>query len=224
MADRQEKPGSLSRRTWLSAGVAATLGTRVQSQVDELFSRHVRVLRPRGEFVHQLVRVEPARGTGWRSHRTAEGEIDIRLPEAVTADQTSADSRLFLARLGPSADGLPSTLRIDRYAAEAGDPNSVDAAYVADLAEDYPGDSGLNGFKVTESGLLLPTAKPSWALVGGTHRVGAARAFRLQITQLGRLDHYFVTVDCSENAFLTLSGTVASVLLSLVITPRTKKP
>jgi hypothetical protein len=115
------------------------------------------------------------------------------------------------------------TLRIHRYVPEPGHPNKVDQDYADEYAAQY-GETAFKGkFTLADSGLVVTNRKTNFAMVGGSYRLGATGAYRMQWAYLDEASQWFVTFDCSERDWPAHSEQIGRMLLSLTIERPRKK-
>jgi hypothetical protein len=201
------------------AAAAAACGP-ARSQVEELFSRHVQVFRPQGEFARQLIRSTPPSGAGWREVSDRKHGYRLMLPAEIEPDTEPQGTRTLRAVFTELQVRPKPVLRVDVFPAQEGDPETVDQEYVEALVEQYPEQAFEGRFTVTDSGLVVRNKQPL-ALIGGTFTQGAAQVYRLQWCHLDRERQVFVTFDCAEGERERYEETVARILLSFAA-PRAK--
>lgn len=202
------------RKLWWTAGLALSVAAlAATAQVEEIFSRHIRVFRPRGDFAHLLVRQNPPVGGGWKKIEGPELGFRLSVPVNSTVDQKVADSRVLEVTL-PGGTGKPRVLRIDRFTPGADEPTEVDANYAEQYAAEYPKAAFGGKFTVADSGMVTRDRKVAFAMVGGTYAVGASEAYRVQWAYLGKDQQLFATFDCAVRDWAGLSDQVAQILLS----------
>jgi hypothetical protein len=212
----------MSHRSLLPLLLTLCLAVAALAQAEEIFSRHVRVFDPRGEFAPLLIRLAPG-GDGWQPVTVEKHGLRLQVPAGAKVDTAVKDSRLLLVSL-PSEGSQPQPeLRIDRFAPAAGDPTSVDREYARANAEQFP-QAAFNGeFTVTDSGFVRRARKLDFAMVGGTYRLGAVTAYRVQWSYLSPDTQLFVTFDCAEQEWPRFAEQVGRMLLSLEIERPKKK-
>ncbi len=204
---------SITRRCLLLTGIACSVAVGARAQ-EELFSRHVRVLRPQGPFTRLLIRATPGSGAGWKDVDHLAQGYRLRLPPGVSADLEPSGTRTLEAVFSDTAARPRPVLRVDVFKPEEDEATSVDLGYLAELIEEYPKQAFDGRFAVTDSALLVIN-RQSYAMIGGTYTQGAARAYRLQVTRLDRDRQVYVTFDCAENDWQRFSEPVARLLLTL---------
>lgn len=194
------------------------------AQLEELFSRHTQILRPRGAFAAVLVKASPGGGGGWRTIQVESAGLRLAAPAKASADTEAAGSRLVQVVLSDSPERPRPVFRVDRFEPGAGDSKSVDPDYAADYAEQYPDEAFAGKFAVSDSGyVLLKKPGTAFAMVGGTYLQGGARLYRLQWAYLSPERHLFATFDCAERDWGRYEEQVARMLLSLDVTQRRAK-
>src|SRR5688572_16255696 len=70
------------------------MAAAASAQLEELYSRHVRVIRPKGEFAARLVRLEPP-GDGWREVTSRGHGFRLLLPKSASLDEVTNGSRVL---------------------------------------------------------------------------------------------------------------------------------
>jgi hypothetical protein len=201
------------RFRWAGVGLALCCAA-ASAQVEELFSRHVRVFKPQGEFAPRLIKLSPASGDGWREVKSAEQGFRMFVPAAAQIDATPAESRVLEVVLSDSPARPRPLLRIDVFTPRKDDPARIDAEYVESYTEQYPEEAFGGKFKVTDSGLILLRGS-SLAMIGGTYEKGAVGAYRHQWSYLSKKQQLFITFDCAEQEWERYADTIGSMLLSL---------
>lgn len=206
-----------------TAGVALLLAAIAASaQVEEIFSRHVRVYHPRGDFAHLLIRQNPPSGGGWKKVEGPELGFRLSVPENATVDNKPAESRVLEVVLPGSAGKTRPVLRIDRFTPGEDDPKDVDVNYADQFAAEYPKAAFGGKFTVADSGMVTRDRKTAFAMVGGTYAVGATAAYRVQWAYLGKDQQLFATFDCAAQDWPAYSDQVAQILLSWELDRRNK--
>lgn len=207
----------------LSVLLVLCLAATAAAEVEEIFSRHVRVFRPKGEFAAALIRLAPASGAGWKQVGGEKAGFRAFVPnDAGVVDAPDGNQVLAVTLASTVATPRP-TLRVHRYAPEPGHPTRVDQDYADEYAAQYPETAFKGKFTVTDSGLVVKDRKTSFAMVGGSYLLGAAGAYRLQWAHLDESAQWFVTFDCSERDWPRYSDQVGRMLLSLGIERPRKK-
>jgi hypothetical protein len=204
-------------------GTLALDARKLHAQLEELFSRHVRVFHPTGEFAPRLIRHAPPSGPGWRQVEDAKSGYRIMIPATAQADTASTGSRVLQVPLSDAAARPRPVLRIDVFEPQPGDPTAVDADYAARYAEEYPEAAFGGKFTVTDNGLVALPKKLNLAMVGGTYLQGAASAVRFQFAYLGKERQLFLTFDCAEKDWSQHSDLLAQILLSFEMPHRRGK-
>ncbi len=193
------------------AGLAAVPAA---AQLEEIFSRHVRVQNPIGGFAAQLVKLAPGSGPDWQTVEEGKDGFRIEVPEGATLDATASGSRLLLLTFGEAGGKSRPTLRIDRFTPEKGEPTDTDVEYVEAYARAYPERAFGGKFSVTDQGLLTLRRKHRLAMIGGVHAVGTTDHYRLQCAYLSKTRQYFLTFDGTLSEWSRLSDMVGRTLLS----------
>ncbi len=222
---KQRQPVGTGRRMVLgllaSALLAPLMPGAVGAQVEELFSRHVQVFRPVGEFAPNIIKLSPP-GAGWQEVDGKEHGFRLRLPPAAKLDATVKESRVLHVMFAPEGPAPRPELRIDAFTPEPGEPTAVDPDYADDYAEEYP-KSFKGKFKVTDQGtLVIGKQKARLAYVGGTYLQGAVSAYRMQCAYLSPKRQIFLTFDCSEADWERYSTEMGQILLSFEGTAKGK--
>jgi len=199
---------------WTAGFAFLMVAAAVSGQVEEIFSRHVRIFHPRGDFAHLLVRQNPPVGGGWKKVEGPELGFRIAVPANAAVDSKPAESRLLEVVLPGGVGKTRPTLRIDRFTPGDEDPTEVDTNYSDRFAAEYPKAAFGGKFTVADSGMITRDRKVSFAMVGGTYAVGATEAYRMQWAYLGKDQQYFATFDCAARDWAGLSDQVAQMLLS----------
>jgi hypothetical protein len=203
-------------RACAAAVLACVLaGGAALAQVEELFSRHVRVLRPQGQFAQRLIKVAPGQGDSWKEVSDSKAGFKLMLPARAEVDQSPQGSRVLLAALSESQIRPRALLRIDHFTPKPEEPTVVDLDYLEEYVKQYPEQAGLGKLTVTDSGLVRKGKKAALAMVGGSYLQGAAPAHRLQWTYLSKDRQLFITFDCGEAEWPDYQDLVARILLSL---------
>jgi len=203
--------------------LALCLSTVAGADVEEIFSRHVRVYRPRGEFASSLIRLTPASGPGWKTVGSDKSGFRCTVPADAEVDESVQGNQLTAITLASPVVVPRPTLRIHRYDAEPGQPTRVDQDYALEYAAQYSEVAFKGKFTLTDSGLVVRDRKLNFAMVGGTYQVGAAGAYRLQWAHLEEAGQWFATFDCSDREWYKYSDQVGRILLSLSIDRPKKK-
>ncbi|MCC2672853.1 MAG: hypothetical protein K0Q72_5325 [Armatimonadetes bacterium] len=202
----------------LLAAAAAT------AQVEEIYSRHIRIFRPRGDLPRLLIRQSPPTGSGWKRVEREELGLHLSAPADASVDLMAAENRILQVTLAGSKAVPPPVLRVDRFVPGADDPTEVDAEYAESYAAEYP-KAAFNGkFNVTDSGLVTRDRKVNFAMVAGSYATGAVETFRIQWAYLSKGQQLFVTFDCAAREWPRYSGPVSQMLLSLELDRRKEKP
>lgn len=196
----------------LLAGAAALL-----AQPEELSSRHVTVLRPRGAFARTLIKVGLPAGDDWRRIEDARSDFALSVPTSTKPDVSAAGSRVLLVPLTSDVTRPRPLLRMDLFPRGPDDPSEVDEEYVEAFAEEYPQAAFQGKFTVTDSALLVLNNRTRLAMIGGTYLQGAAPAVRFQFVALGKQRHHFVTFDCAQKDWDRYAEAVAAIVLSLEV-------
>jgi hypothetical protein len=184
------------------------------AQLRELFSRHVRVYRPRGEFTPLLIRLQPGGGEGWKAVAAARPALRLQAPAGARVDAAPKETRVLEITFAESSAPPQPVLRVDAFPAQAGEPTVVDDDYVEAYAEEYPKSIG-GRFEVTDSGRVVLNKKLTFAMVGGTYQKGAVRLYRLQWAHPGKDRHLFFTFDCAEHDRERYAEPLGRTLLSV---------
>lgn len=205
------------RAVFLAAGLCSITAAASRAEVEELFSRHIRVLQPKGDFAKKLIKAEPPEGgDGWHEIGDPKHGFRILVPARTRPDQSAGGSCVLRVALSDSPTPPRPLLRIDVFRPQPGEPESVDADYAAEYARQYP-EHGFRGrFSVTDSGFAR-IRKQAFAFVGGAYTEGGARAYRLQWVHLAKDRQLFVTFDCAEDRWPEYADTVARVMLGLKV-------
>jgi hypothetical protein len=204
------------------AGIVLALASLpVCADLEELFSRYVQVLKPRGPFVQQLIKVSPGSGDGWRSVDDPRHGLALAVPESADVDAAPKESRVFQAVLDKSATRPRPVFRVDVFPAGKDEPDDVDLDYLKELVDAYPEQTFGGRFSVTDSGMVV-MKKTNLAMVGGVGVQGGARSYRMQWSTLSKEQHVFLTFDCAEGEWDRYADTVARILLSFTLTRKTK--
>lgn len=200
----------------LSAGIAS-------AQVQEIFSKHVVIQTPRGEFARQLIKFLPAEGKEWQPVSLTDTGIRLLAPQNAAVDTQPKGSRRAEIALGTEVEKPRAKLRIDVFLPQAGEPTDVDQDYANDYAAEY-GDQAFKGkFEVTDSGLvLLEKKQPPMAMVGGLYTAGESPAYRIQLCSLTKQRQVFLTFDCPEGKKDTYTPILAKMLLTLDLNDKRK--
>jgi hypothetical protein len=195
----------------------------VSAQVEEVYSRTVRIFHPRGDLPRLLVRLTPPGGSNWKR---IEGEglpLRLTVPANALVDRTPAESRILEVKLAGSKTVPPPVLRIDRFTPGAEDPTEVDVEYADDYAAEYS-KSAFNGkLTVSDSGMMTLERKTKFAMVGGTYATGAVESYRIQCAYLSKDQQLFVTFDCVSRDWPQYAEQVGQILLSLQVERRKEK-
>lgn len=201
------------RRRLLLSAVLFTAVAPLQAEVEELFSRYVRVFRPQGDFAKVLTAANPP-AASWQEVGGSELPLRIRVPPNSTVDTTVSGSRILHVIL--PGDSVPKAiLRVDRFQPQEGEPTSVDEDYVEEYAAAYPKQAFGGKFLVSEQGLVALGKKLRFAMVGGSYPRGAIEMNRLQWAYLSKDQQLFITFDCAAADWERHSETLARMLLSL---------
>lgn len=207
----------------LSAVLVLCLSAAVGAEVEEIFSRHVRVFRPKGEFAAGLIRVAPAAGAGWRPVGGETAGFRCMVPTDSEVDETAQGDQVLAITLASTAVTPRPTLRVHRYKPGPGDPDKVDQDYADEYAAQYGRTAFKGKFTLTDSGLVVRDRKINFAMVGGSYRLGATNAYRLQWAHLDETAQWFLTFDCSEQDWPSHSEQIGRLLLSFSIDRPRKK-
>lgn len=201
------------RRFLLFAGALFITAAPLLADVEELFSRYVRVFHPQGDFAKVLTAAIPP-AANWQEIGGTGLPIQLRVPPQSEVDSQPSGSRVLQVAL--PGDSVPKgILRIDRFQPQAGEPTSVDADYVEDYAEEYPKQAFSGKFTVADRGLVALGKKQRFAMVGGTYPRGAVEMNRLQWAYLSKEQQLFITFDCAAADWERHGDTLARILLSL---------
>lgn len=190
------------------------------AQVAEIFSKHVQVFTPHGEFPQTLIKNAPASGNGWRLVDDQNSGYKLMVPEDAQIDTTPKENCVLQVVL-PGGPQKPRPLfRVDSYKPGEDDATEVDAEYAAEYADGYP-ELAFNGkFSVVDSGMITlskKTLKTNLAMVGGSYLQGAVPSYRVQCAYLSKDRQLFFTFDCPERDWPKHAPVVARILLSLEI-------
>jgi len=211
------------RYHWLPLGAALALaGAIARGDVEELFSRHVRVLRPRGAFTGRVIKLTPPEGEDWRDVVDDATGYRLKLPAAAQVETKREETRVLRAVLEDTPARPRPVLRIDTFPPAPGEPAVANRSYAERYAEQYPQTFG-GKFAVTDSALVELPKKQRLALVGGTYGEGANRGYRVQWTHLRKDRHVVFTFDCAETEWPKYEDTVGRILLSLALPPASGK-
>jgi hypothetical protein len=202
--------------------VCCAAAAGASAQLEQLFSRHLEIRQPRGDFPPRLIRLQPGTGQGWKTSEDTKNGFKIGVPSAAAVDSTPTGSRVLQVTLGESSSRPNPVFRIDAFEPGKDDPISIDEQYAADYAEEYPDRAFAGKFNVTDSGLLMLAKKGNLAMVGGNHQIGAGRAYRLQCAFLSKERQLFLTFDCAQNDWPRFMDVVGAMLLSFE-PPRSKR-
>jgi len=206
----------------LTAG-APSAARAGEGELEELFSRHVRVLKPQGRFAPRLIRAAPGGGEGWRRVEDPGRGYRLALPDTAQVDSAPEGRRTLQAVLSDAATRPRPVFRVDVFPTGEGEATDVDLEYLAGLVEQYPEKTFGGRFSVTDSGMIvIGKPKQNLAMVGGVGSQGAARLYRMQWVLLGPQQQVFLTFDCAEEAWERYADTVARILLSFESTRRKK--
>jgi len=189
------------------------------AQLQELFSRHVKVVRPQGKFAGQLIKVQPGSGSGWREVAEPGAGFRISIPSSATIGPEKAGNRVLRAVLAETRLRPFPVIRVDSFAPKPREPDTIDADYVEEYARQYPEQSGLERFTVTDRGLVLKGKKQAFAMVGGTYFQDGKPAYRVQWAYLSKDRQLFITFDCAEDLWPDYQESAARILLSLNLEP-----
>ena len=214
----------MRRRAILAAMLFAVgMGGAACAQLEELFSEHVQIQNPVGEFAPKLIKVRPAGGDGWKTVSVPEAALKLTLPADITVDTTKMESRVLLAVLAEGGKRPKPALRIDVFTPQPGEPTLVDPEYAKEYAEAYPEQAFGGKFTVTDSGMVTLKKQPL-AMVGGRYQAGmsATPSYRLQWSFLSKERQLFLTFDCREEEWEQYADRLARILISLEL-PRQKK-
>jgi hypothetical protein len=211
-------------RTASLAFLATVLATAAAfAQVEEIYSRHVRIFRPRGDLPRLLIRLNPPAGAGWKKVEPAGLGLRITAPADATVDLTAAENRILQVTLPGGKLSPPPVLRVDRFAPGADDPTEVDADYAQTYAEEYS-KAAFNGkFTVSDSGLVTRERKVNYAMVAGSYATGAVETYRIQWAHLSKDQQLFVTFDCAAREWPRFAEQVGQMLVSLELDRRKEK-
>jgi hypothetical protein len=204
----------MRRRLLLSAAVFIAVAP-LHADVEELFSRYVRVFKPQGDFAKVLTAANPP-AASWQEVSGAELPLQIRVPPKSTVDAAAAGSRVLQVVL-PGESAPKAILRVDRFQPQEGEPTAVDADYVEEYAAEYPKQAFGGKFTVTEQGLVALGKKLRFAMVGGSYPRGAVEMNRLQWAYLSKGQQLFITFDCAAADWDHHSETLARILLSVTL-------
>jgi len=199
---------------WAAAVALFVAASAVSGQVEEIYSRHLRIFHPRGDFAQLLIRQNPPVGSGWKKIEGPELGFRLSVPANATVDTKPAESRLVEVLLPGATGKSRPVLRIDRFTPGEDDPTEVDANYADRFAAEYPKAAFGGKFTVADSGMITRDRRVSFAMVGGTYATGATESYRVQWAYLGKDQQYFATFDCASREWPGLSDQVAQILLS----------
>jgi hypothetical protein len=201
------------RRFVIVSLVLASLCGAARAQ-EEIFSKHVQVFRPQGDFAQRLIKAVPASGGGWRLILDTRSGYRLRVPDGAEVDTTRAKDRILRVVLPGTETSPKPVFRIHAFKPGADDPTDVDVEYVTEYVDRYP-EAAFNGrFTVTDSGLLALPEKVNLAMVGGSYLQGAGTIHRLEWAYLSKDQQLFLTFDCAEKDYAQYADRVARILLS----------
>lgn len=199
---------------WMAAVVLSATALAAHAQVEEIFSRHVRVFHPRGDFPQLLVRQNPPAGGGWKKVEEPDLGFRLSVPANATVDTKPAESRIMEVVFPTTAGKTRPVFRIDRFSPGDDDPTEVDADYADRYAADYSKAAFGGKFTVSDSGMVSRDRRASFAMVGGTYALGAAAMYRLQWAYLAKDQQLFATFDCAARDWPAYADQVTQMLLS----------
>lgn len=213
------------RAALLIPTVVLAAGSVAAGEVAEIFSKHVSVFKPRGEFAQTLIKNAPAVGDGWRLVDDRNSGFKLPIPEDAEVDTKPQGSRVLRLVMAGGPQKPAPVFRVDAFKPEADDPTEVDEMYAEEYADNYP-ELAFNGkFSVIDSGLIQLTRKKTklrMAYVGGTYLQGAVPCYRLQCAMLGKDQQLFLTFDCPEKDWAKHAPVVSRMLLAFEQQGRTK--
>lgn len=196
---------------------ALAVAIPVSAQVAEIFSKHVSVFTPEGEFAQTLIKNAPANGEGWRLVDDQKHGFKLMIPEDAKVDVMPNGSRVLHVTLPGGPQKPAPVFRIDVFKPEEDDPTEIDEKYAVEYAENYP-ELAFNGkFSVADSGMIQlkkRKIKTNMAMVGGAYLQGAVPAYRLQCALLSKDQQMFLTFDCQERDWARHAPVIARMLLS----------
>jgi hypothetical protein len=191
------------------------------AQVTEVFSKHVSVFDPHGDFTQQLIKTAPGSGDTWRLVDDQKNGFKVMVPESATIDATPSGNRVLQVTFAGGPQKPAPIFRVDAFTPEEDDPIEVTQKYAADYAENYP-ELAFNGkFSVADSGMMVLTkrkVKTPMALVGGSYLQGAVPCYRVQCALLSKKQQLFLTFDCVDKDWAKHNVVLAALLLSFEYT------
>lgn len=202
------------RASTVVAVALALTASAAGAQLAELFSRHVRIENPQGEFPAALIRLQPAAGDTWREVRDEKSGYRIQVPADAAVDPAPKDSRVLQVTFAAKGPTPRPVFRVDVFQPQPGEPTEVDAEYAKEYAEQYPQAAFGGKFTVTDSGLVILPKKTAFAMVGGGFMQRGERWYRMQWTHLNKERQYFLTFDCAEPDWPRHAEAVGRMLLS----------
>jgi hypothetical protein len=212
---RQENSVVTPLRTLSLAIIVAVLAASdARAQLEELFSRHVRIFQPKGVFAQRLIKLRPGGGEDWREISSEKGGVRLAIPTNATADTAPSGSRLLQIILDNAPTQPRPTLRIDAFTPQPGDPTAVTNEYAEDYADGYSEEAFGGKFETADSGRVVLANKLTFAMVGGAYPSGAVRLYRMQWAYLSKDRQLFLTFDCSEHDWERYAELLGRVLLS----------
>jgi hypothetical protein len=199
---------------WTAGILLSMVALAASGQAEEIFSRHLRVFHPRGDFAQLLIRHNPPAGGGWKKVEGPDLGFRLSVPAAAVVDTKPAESRIVEVALPGGVGKSKPVLRIDRFTPGEGEPTEVDANYSDQFAADYPKAAFGGKFSVSDSGMITRDRRVNLAMVGGTYAVGATEFYRVQWAYLGKDQQLFATFDCPARDWANNADQVAQMLLS----------
>jgi hypothetical protein len=200
---------------WTAAVVLSVTALAANAQLEEIFSRHIRVFHPRGDFPQLLVRQNPPSGGGWKKVEAPELGFRLSVPANATVDTKAAESRIVEVVFPTTPGKTRPVFRVDRFTPGSDDPTEVDADYADRYAADYSKAAFGGKFTVSDSGMVSSRdRKASFAMVGGTYAQGAVAYYRVQWAYLAKDQQLFATFDCGARDWPAYADDVAQMLLS----------
>jgi hypothetical protein len=146
-----------TRRVVLAGVALLATGLRrggAEGQLEEAFSRHVRVVRPRGSFAVRLTRAEPGSGSEWKLLHVEGAGLRLALPAAARVERSASGTPAAHVFLAEGERRPRPSLRVDVYPAGEEAPTVVDEDYATRYAEEYSRAAFEGRFAVTDRGMV----------------------------------------------------------------------